>query len=289
MTTTTDTASGTSRNALTPETIAFYREAMQALENAGVPFLVGGAYAFARYTGIVRYTKDFDIFIYPSDFERALDTFIRKGWETERSFPHWLGKTFRGEDFVDVIFSSGNGVARVDDLWFEHAVEGKVLDYPVRLIPAEEMIWSKSFIMERERFDGADVAHVLRCCGTKLDWERLLRRFSVNGGWRVLFAHLILFGYIYPGDAERIPKDVLDRLSDRLREGAPDSEDDPLLCRGTILSRSQYLIDVYRWGYHDARLRPMGSMSVEEIEQWTVAAEEDGDVTQYQALESESE
>ncbi|HEY7213826.1 MAG TPA: nucleotidyltransferase [Thermoanaerobaculia bacterium] len=280
-----ETASEKSQPSLAAETIEFYREAMQTLENAGVPFLVGGAYAFARYTGIKRYTKDFDIFVRPADYERALDTFMEKGWQTERSFPHWLGKTLRGEDFVDVIFSSGNGVARVDDLWFEKAVEGKVLDLPVRLIPVEEMIWSKSFIMERERFDGADVAHLLYCRAADLDWERLLGRFDANGGWRVLFAHLVLFGYIYPGDAGRIPRHVLEGLTDRLRQDAPDPATDPLLCRGPILSRSQYLIDIYRWGYQDARLRPAGNMSVEEIEQWTVAAEEDGDVTQYQALE----
>jgi Nucleotidyl transferase of unknown function (DUF2204) len=280
-----ETATETSKPGLAPETIEFYREAMQALDNAGVPFLVGGAYAYARYTGIERHTKDFDIFVRPADFERALDAFTRKGWETERSFPHWLGKTLRGEDFVDVIFSSGNGVARVDDVWFEKAVAGRVLDVPVKLIPAEEMIWSKSFIMERERFDGADVAHLLYCRAADLDWERLLRRFDVNGGWRVLFAHLILFGYIYPGDAERIPRHVLDRLVERLRNDVVDPGADPFLCRGPILSRSQYLVDIYRWGYHDARLRPVGNMSVEEIEHWTISAEEDGDVTQYQALE----
>jgi putative nucleotidyltransferase-like protein len=285
MTDATETPTETPKNELAPETIEFYREAMWALEQAGVPFLVGGAYAFARYTGVVRYTKDFDVFVRPADFERALEAFARKGWTTERSFPHWLGKTYRGEDFVDVIFSSGNGVARVDEVWFEKAVPGKVLDHPVLLVPAEEMIWSKSFIMERERFDGADVAHVLRCCAPELDWERLLRRFEADGGWRVLFAHLVLFGYIYPGDAGRIPRWVFDRLIERLRDDTADPEGDPLLCRGPILSRSQYLIDLLRWGYNDARLRPAGNMSLEEIEQWTVAAEKDGDITQYQALE----
>ena len=73
-------------------------------------------------------------------------------------FPHWLGKIHRGEHFMDMIFSSGNGVARVDDLWFEHAPKTNVLGVIVRLSPVEEMIWSKAFIQERERFDGADVA-----------------------------------------------------------------------------------------------------------------------------------
>jgi hypothetical protein len=285
MTAPTDTLREMPRSELAPETVEFYLEAMRTLEEADVPFLVGGAYAYARYTGIARYTKDFDVFVRPADFERALDAFTRRGWPAERSFPHWLGKTYRGEDFVDVIFSSGNAVARVDDLWFEKSVSGTVLDHSVRLVPAEEMIWSKAFIMERERFDGGDVAHLLRGCAPELDWERLLDRFDVNGGWRVLFVHLVLFGYIYPGDAGRVPGLVFDRLIDRLRHEAPETGADPRLCRGPILSRSQYLIDLYRWGYLDARRLPTGNMSAEEIEQWTVAAANDGDVTQLQALE----
>jgi hypothetical protein len=272
-------------NQLAPETIAFYREAMDAFDQAGVPFLVGGAYAYARYTGIERHTKDFDVFVRPADFDRALAAFGRKGWKTERTFSHWLGKGYRGEDFVDVIFSSGNGVARVDELWFENAVETEVLERPVRLVPAEEMIWSKSFIMERERFDGADVAHVLHHQAGNLDWERLLGRFEADGGWRVLLAHLVLFGYIYPGDARRIPSRVMTILTDRLRQEAREPASGETLCRGTILSRSQFLVDVHRWGYQDARLRPAGNMSAEEVETWTVAAAEDGDDTQLGVLE----
>ena len=259
---------------------------MAAFEEGGVPFLVGGAYAYARYTGIVRHTKDFDVFVRPRDFDRALDVFARQGWRTERTFAHWLGKGFQGDDFVDVIFSSGNGVARVDDEWFEHAVAETVLDRPAKLVPAEEMIWSKSFIMERERFDGADVAHVLHARAADLDWDRLLRRFAPRGGWRVLLAHLVLFGYVYPGRAGLIPGHVLEILAGRLRTDAPDEEDERV-CRGTILSRSQYLVDVLQWGYEDARLRPEGSMSPEEVERWTVAAEKDGDASQLAAIEGE--
>lgn len=279
----------TPHDLLAPETIEFYREAMDALDEAGAPFLVGGAYAYARYTGIERHTKDFDVFVRPGDFDRALDAFARKGWPTERTFSHWLGKGHNGEDFVDVIFSSGNGVARVDDLWFDHAPEGEVLGRPVRLVPAEEMIWSKSFIMERERFDGADVAHVFHARAADLDWDRLLRRFDGNGGsggWRVLLAHLTLFGYIYPGDAHLIPNRVMDRLTERLCQET--REPSPLsgirLCRGTILSRSQFLVDIHRWGYQDARVQPAGNMTAEEIEAWTAAIEKDGDTTQLGVL-----
>ncbi len=285
--TTTDTE--TAQTGLAPETADFYREALSTLEEGGVPVLVGGAYAFARYTGIIRHTKDFDVFIRPRDFDRALDLFARRGWKAERTFAHWLGKAFQGDDFVDVIFSSGNGVARVDDLWFQHAVEDVVLGRPARLVPAEEMIWSKSFIMERERYDGADVAHVLLRRAADLDWDRLLSRFEPRGGWRVLLAHLVLFGYVYPGEARLIPERVLATLADRLRHEAPpnENEKDARLCRGTILSRSQYLVDVLQWGYEDARLQPEGAMSPEEVQRWTLAAEKDGDLSQLAAIEGE--
>jgi len=257
---------------LAAEEADFYRRAMTLLQEAQVPFLVGGAYAYARYTGVVRHTKDFDVFVRPEDKDRALRTFAEAGYATELSFPHWLGKAYRGENFVDVIYGSGNGIARVDDGWFEHAVEGEVLGMSVPLCPAEEILWSKSFIMERERYDGADVAHLLLHCAQDLDWDRLLDRFGPH--WRVLLSHLLLFGYIYPGERDLLPRRVLDTLLARWAdEGAP-SPEEKKLCRGTILSRAQYLMDVEECGYRDARLEE-GAMGRRDIATWTTAAREE--------------
>src|SRR5690348_6131429 len=114
---------------------SFYRRVLQALESAGVPVLVGGAYAFAVYTGIERRTKDFDLFLRADDFERAAHALDALGYPTELAFPHWLGKVHGGSWFVDLIFDSGNGVARVDDAWFEHAVRADVLGLPAKLVP----------------------------------------------------------------------------------------------------------------------------------------------------------
>jgi hypothetical protein len=103
----------------------------------------------------------------------------------------------------------------------------------------------------------------------------------------VLLAHLTLFGYIYPGDAALIPTRVIDTLNDRLRHETdhPASEAKSRLCRGTILSRSQYLIDTHLWGYEDARLRPVGSMTPAEIELWTESSAKDGDAGQLEVIE----
>lgn len=257
---------------LDPETRTFYEHTLTILKNSQIPFLVGGAYAFERYTGIARYTKDLDIFVREADCRRVLDTLAKAGYQTEMPFPHWLGKAYCDDDFVDVIFSSGNGLSPVDDLWFEHAPEEHILDMPIKLVPAEEMLWSKMFIMERERFDGADVAHLFHALADQLDWERLLDR--VGDHWRVLLSHLILFGFIYPGEASKIPQDLmralLRQLESELRQPAEPSN----LCQGTLVSRAQYLIDIEKWGYRDARLEPVGNMTRREARIWTKAIDE---------------
>src|SRR5229473_2626036 len=82
--------------AMDPASLAFYRDALGRLDHEGVDYLVGGAYAFARYTGIERHTKDFDVFIRREDFDRALQLFTDAGYHAEPTFPHWIGKVFKG-------------------------------------------------------------------------------------------------------------------------------------------------------------------------------------------------
>lgn len=252
----------------------FYRDALGRLDRAGIDYLVGGAYAFARYTGIERHTKDFDIFIRRQDFARIAEVLGQAGYQSELTFPHWLGKSFYGDDFIDLIFSAGNGVAKVDDQWFERAVPGVVIGMDVRLIPAEEMIWSKGLIMERERFDGADVAHVLKAVGPKLDWRHLIDRYAEH--WRVLYAHLVLFGFIYPSHRSNIPAWVMDELGARVSEETHGPDSKEKICFGTVISRQQYLKDINDWGYRDARLKPLGNMSAPDIAHWTAGIAEDG-------------
>jgi hypothetical protein len=252
-------------------TLDFYRNGMASLEAAGVEYLVGGAYALAQHAGIERHTRDFDVFVRPEDAEGALAALSRCCDRTEMTFTHWIGKAFCGDAYVDVIFNSGNGLSPVDDDWFANAVSSTVLGHEVRLIPPEEMIWQKAFIMERERFDGADIIHVLRTSALRLDWARLLRRF--RGHWRVLFAHLVLFGYVYPHERHKIPEGVIHLLAERLQREAkvgPNGAGQKLL-QGTLISREQYLVDLEEWGYEDARLHPSVDISEEEIAEWTAA------------------
>ena len=265
------TTTAAAEEILGQETAEFYRRAVQGLAKAGVPFLVGGAYALAHYTGIVRHTKDFDFFVRPEDAERTLAALAaHQGCRMEMTFPHWLGKAYCGDEFCDVIFSSGNGVCRVDDTWFEHAPPGEILGERVLLIPAEEMIWSKGYVVERERYDGADVNHLLRARGDRLDWVRLLDRYGAH--WRVLLSHLILFGFVYPSDRDKVPRWVMQALLLRVQEEQEEPPPEEKLCNGTLLSRVQYEKDTQEWGYKDGRRTPEKFMSKRDIRHWTEAA-----------------
>jgi hypothetical protein len=234
-----------------PEELHARRRAIELLQEENVPFLVGGAYCYACYTGIYRDTKDLDLFPRQRDALRALEVLAKDGWRTERADEVWIYKAYKGEYFVDLIFSSGNGVAAVDDAWFEHAGVGTVFGREVQIAPVEEMIWSKAFVLERERYDGADVNHLLRAMGSRLDWDRLLRRFDRY--WEVLFAHLLVFRFAYPSDREQVPGWVMVELMRRAGQSVRDGNWEERICRGNLLSKVNYSVDLGDWGYQDGR------------------------------------
>jgi hypothetical protein len=253
-----------------PATAAFFRRALRTLVDAGVPFLVGGAFSHACFTGIRRSTKDLDLFIRRGDYERVAALMRAAGWRAELTYPHWLAKVYAGEDFIDLIFKSGNGMTPVDDRWFKGNAQADVLGVPVLVANLEDSLLSKAFIQERERYDGADIAHLLQANAEQVDWHGLLERFGPH--WRVLLAHLTLFGFVYPGERHRVPAWVMDRLLANLAaETAQPPGDDPRVCAGTLLSRQQYLHDVERLGYVDGRLTAASTMTPDDVARWTEA------------------
>jgi hypothetical protein len=237
---------------LDPRAVAFYRHVLEALRAKRIGVLVGGAWAFEAHTGISGRTKDLDLFLRPRDVEPALSVLEAEGYRTEMTSPVWIAKAFLGDDLVDLIFSSGNGLCTVDDAWFEHARRATVLGLRTRLIPIEEMIWSKSFLMERDRFDGADINHLVLAARGRLDGDRLLSRYGVH--WRVLLAHVVLFDYVFPGRRallpDRLRRELMSRATDGWASSDPDGAD---LCYGTFLSRHQYVTDVTEGPFTDAR------------------------------------
>jgi hypothetical protein len=245
------------------ETREFYARSLALLDAAGIPYMIGGGYAMAYYTGIVRCTKDLDVFCRPLDRDRVLDVLGEQGgYRTDLTWPHFLAKAIHGEAFIDVIYRSGNGLCDVDDEWFAHAKPGEVWGHPVMISPVEETIWSKAYVQERDRFDGADVYHLILRQAGAIDWRRLLRRFECQGCERVLLAHLIMFGFIYPSERACVPGWVIEHLEGVVR-GEQGTEQ--RICRGPLLSKYMYTTAVDIWGYEDVRLPPWGIMTQEDV------------------------
>ena len=251
---------------------AFYKRAIELLRQNEIPFLLGGAYAICVYTGLARHTKDVDLFIRAADLDRALAVFEKDGCRIDKTFPHWLAKVYLGQNVIDLIYAAGNGLGLVDDPWFTRGRDDELLGLAVKVMGPEDIIWMKAFVQERERFDGADIAHMIQSCAESIDWAFLRTRFGAD--WRVLLSFLILFGYIYPSERRRIPANLIQELT-RLLANEQTVPFRDRICRGTFLSRAQFLSDVKERGYVDARLEPRTTMTEKDIVLWTAAIEKD--------------
>src|SRR5215212_4619158 len=101
-----------------------YKRALDAVNAAGVPYVVAGAYAIYEHTGIYRKTKDLDLFFQPAAVAEAARALRDAGFVTRLEDPHWLAKATSGEYFVDLIYGMGNGIAFIDQGWVEHSHSG---------------------------------------------------------------------------------------------------------------------------------------------------------------------
>lgn len=230
------------------EAHAFYREALDLLHESGSNFMLGGAFAMFHYTGIYRDTKDLDIFCKPSEYPKIMKHFADKGYKTQLYDVRWLAKVFKGEYFIDIIFDTVNNICTVDDSWYEHAVEGEFVGVKVKFLPPEELIWCKIYVQNRERYDGADVNHIILKYGKKLDWKRIL--FRLDRHWHILLAQILQFQFVYPSEFhDIIPKWLFDELIDRAKEQYDLPPAWEKVCRGPIIDQTQYQVDIKEWDY----------------------------------------
>lgn len=232
-----------------PEAYECYQGVLKGLLAANVPFAVSGGFAFHHHTGIWRTTKDLDLVIPPAAVPRAFEVLVSEGFETYVQDPVWLAKARRGEYFVDLITGVGNATLTVEQLWIDRAEEDEVLGMRCKVLPAEEMIASKLFVTRRERFDGADIAHLLRACAASLDWDRL--RELTQPHWQMLYWHLVLFAYIYPASASDVPAGVWRELTESFNQSVAAPATNGASFRGTLIDPKMFAIDVNEWGEHD--------------------------------------
>lgn len=232
------------------EAEAFYAESLRQLKESGIPFLIAGTYAISSYTGLNRPTKDIDVFCRAGDYPRILAHFQQLGYLTEIKDERWLAKVRQGALFFDVIFNSTSGITPVDDRWFAHAPSANILGTEVLVTPPTELIWSKAFVQDRHKYDGADIAHMILRQHQDVDWRRLLS--YMDQYWEVLLIHLLNFRFVYPTERGCIPAWLTEELLGRIRRRDELPVSKTRICRGSLFSSTDYLIDVTEWGFADA-------------------------------------
>jgi hypothetical protein len=231
-----------------PEQRSLFCEVLQHLNRAGVPYVVSGAFALQQHTGIWRDTKDLDLFLVSEAVPKALQHLQEQGFETEVRDPVWLAKAHRDGYFVDLITGMSNAVITVDESWIERSSPCVVLGVPTRVLAAEELIASKLFVNFRERFDGADIVHIIYGTKGAIDWQRLLQ--LVGEHWELLLWELLLFHYVYPSKQDYVPPEVWNDLLSRFR-GQLNSGSTGLPFRGSLIDEKMFAIDTKEWGMED--------------------------------------
>ena len=227
---------------------ALFREVLILFEKLRLPYAVAGAFALREHTGICRFTKDLDVFLSPQHATAALELLLTNGFECEVCDPVWLAKAHRNDFFVDLITGMSNGVVAVDESWIERARPATIVGVATKVLAPEELLISKLFVIRRERFDGADVAHIIYASSGELDWARVLRLAGEH--WEMLLWSLILFRYVYPGQTKYVPQWLWQELLSRLtREVA--SPNPQARFRGSLVDDKMFSIDVKEWGLDD--------------------------------------
>ena len=228
-----------------PEQIELFHAVLQHMKERNVPFVVAGAASLRQHTGIARNTKDLDLFLPAEHVQAALQSLEEEGFETEVNDPVWLAKAHRGEYFVDLITGMSNAVIMVDQSWIDRGIPCDQFGVEVKVLAPEELIASKLFVTRRERFDGADIAHVVYGTKGRIDWDRVLH--LVGEHWEILLWTLLLFHYIYPAHADYVPRRIWNDLLGRLR-GELEHPDGKARFRGSLIDPPMFNIDMTEWG-----------------------------------------
>jgi hypothetical protein len=193
---------------------AIYRAAIQALREAGIPFLLGGGFALATFTGRWRDTKDIDFYINPNDREGAVRALVKAGfkdyYQQRRYDRKWIYRSVRSGVIVDIIWAMANQRARVDDLWFERAGSVAIRGEKLAVIPKEEFLWCKLYIMQRDHCDWTDIFNLVYAQGTRVNWRHLIARLEEDVP--LLRAMLTVYGWLCPKHALELPGSLWDRL-----------------------------------------------------------------------------
>lgn len=193
---------------------AVYCSALASVRASGVRFLIGGGFGLAVYTKHWRRTKDMDFYVLPHERHALIAALEKEGFSDlydKLSYDRgWIHRSMREGVIVDTIWSMANRRAEVDEQWFDHATQVNLRGEALQIIPAEELLWCKTYILQRDRSDWPDIFNLLYAVGPSLKWDHLLARFESDVP--LLKALLTVFDWVCPNRAAWFPSELREQL-----------------------------------------------------------------------------
>jgi hypothetical protein len=225
---------------LPPEHWSVYKTIMAGARSRGLQFAVGGGFATMTYTGQWRDTKDIDFFIMERDKDEMIGVLAESGlsdyYDQQTYERHWIYRSYKDDIIVDVIWAMANRRAAVDEGWLS-GPEVELDGERFRLVPAEETLWSKLYVLQRDRCDWPDALSLIYSMGTDLNWRRLLERLDEDAP--LLSGLLSVFGWLCPDRARELPSWLWNELG--ARDAQPDAHLKPDGNRAPLLDSRPWL------------------------------------------------
>jgi hypothetical protein len=147
-----------------------------------------------------------DIFVLEKDSAEVIEISRDLGFGEFTEVPYdptWSYRSSRDGYIIDFLWRMLNDRAPVNETWLTRGWELRVRGVPFKLLPVEELIWSKLYILRIDRADWPDILSLLYARGEELDWERLLANL---GDDRLVLGGVVnLLRWFCPGRACRFP------------------------------------------------------------------------------------
>jgi hypothetical protein len=185
-----------------------YRLAIETMRSAEIPFLLGGGFALATYTGRWRNTKDIDFYVLRRDGPKAAAALTRAGFADY--YPKlaydrkWIYRSIRSGVLVDIIWAMANQRAQVDAEWFAGAPSVSVRSETLKVVPLEEFLWCKLYILQRDHCDWTDILNLLYAAGPVIDWDHVIERLGEDVP--LLRALLTVYDWLCPKRSRLLPE-----------------------------------------------------------------------------------
>ena len=153
--------------------LATMKKAGGALNDAGIPFVLGGGLAcWAR--GAPKTEHDVDFLVKPEDAERAQQALASAGMRPETPPEGWLRKAYDGDVLVDLIFEPQDGP--IDEHTFERAEELEVHAMKMKVAALEDVLVQKLLALGEQQPDYSSVLELARSLREQVNWDEVRER-----------------------------------------------------------------------------------------------------------------